>query len=692
MSRRGVGIKSELSMPGWLRPLVPAALIIALQMVVWPVSTGTLASGIVLGLLGSLTALGMALIWKANRIVNFAQNQLGAVPVTLMLLMMEAWRVPYAAALPMGLALALLLGAVVELAIIRRFFDSPRLILTVATLGLTQLLAFSTVLLPEAFDLFPANRTYEAPFDLTFEIGVVVFDANDILGTVASLGLIAGLAIFLARTDAGIAIRAAAERSDRAGMLGVPVKRLHTLVWVIAAVFAFVSIWFSAGIGSLAPGFAVSLLVLLRSLAALVVGRMTDLVTIGTTSIALGILDAGIRANTDDAWIVAPLLFAIILVTLLFQRRAGGRVDDEDASSWRAIAEVRPVPQALRRLGVVRLASWAGAAVLAVGVVGLPHVVGTGTSLKAGAVLVFAIIGISMVILTGWAGQVSLGQMAFVGVGGAVAAWATVDRGLDPIISILCAGIIGAVVAVIVGLPALRLRGLFLAVTTFGFALAMEFAVFNNAVVDWIPTGSFDRPAIFNRISLDSATRVYYLALITLVLTAVAATGVRRTRTGRVLIALRDNEKAAASFGISVVRAKLTAFALSGFIAAVAGAVFVIHQASFRPASYAANESLGVFTSAVVGGLGTITGGVLGAVFQRGAQWLLPGYWQLFASAVGVLLVLMLIPDGLAGVAFRCRDAWLRWLADRRGIAAPSLRGNAADVMEAEAQPEEVAA
>src|SRR5699024_6090814 len=86
-----------------------------------------------------------------------------------------------------------------------------------------------------------------------------------------------------------------------------------------------------------------------------------------------------------------------------------------------------------------------------------------------------------------------------------------------------------------------------------------------------------------------------------------------------------------------------------------------------------AGQSLTVFAAAVTGGLGSVVGAVTGAVYARGAQWLLPGSWQILASSVGVLLVLMIIPDGLAGILFRVRDAGLRWLARRRGIDAPSL-------------------
>jgi len=184
---------------------------------------------------------------------------------------------------------------------------------------------------------------------------------------------------------------------------------------------------------------------------------------------------------------------------------------------------------------------------------------------------------------------------------------------------------------------------------------------------------------------------VYYLALVTLVLMALAAIGLRRSRSGRALLATRDNEQAAAAYGINIVRAKITAFAVSGFIAAVAGSVFVFHQASFRADSFFTGESLGVFIATVIGGVGTLWGAILGAVFLRGSQWLLPGNWALLATGAGSLFVLMVVPDGLGGILFRVRDRWLRWIAERRGIAVPSLRGNQGDALEPEPEMEEAA-
>ena len=300
---------------------------------------------------------------------------------------------------------------------------------------------------------------------------------------------------------------------------------------------------------------------------------------------------------------------------------------------------------------------------------GLPQVIGTNGQIKAGVVLVFATIGTSIVVLTGWAGQVSLGQMAFVGAGGAVGAWAMVEQGWDPLVAMALAGVIGAAVAVAVGLPALRLRGMYLAVTTLALSIAASDWIFSNKVADWIPRGSFPRPALLGRIALDTPLRIYYFALAVLALSVLALRGIRNSRTGRVLIALRDNEAGATVYGISTIRAKLTAFAVSGTVAAVAGVVLVISQGAFRDVTYGPDQSLDVFVATVIGGLGSLAGAVIGAVYQRGAQWLLPAPWSFLATGLGVLVVLLSMPDGLGGLAFRGRDRFLAWAARRHGVA-----------------------
>jgi branched-chain amino acid transport system permease protein len=278
--------------------------------------------------------------------------------------------------------------------------------------------------------------------------------------------------------------------------------------------------------------------------------------------------------------------------------------------------------------------------------------------------------------------------MGFVAVGGAVSAVATGEWGLDLILATFVAGVAGALTAVVVGLPALRLRGLYLAVTTLAFALAASRYLLNPTFFSWVPADAVERPDLFGQWSLDEPTNMYYLVLALLLLAVLAVRGIRNTRTGRVLVAMRENEQGVQAYGVSLVRAKLTAFALSGFLAAAAGALLVHHQGTFSLGLFEPSENLVVFTATVVGGLGSVLGGVLGALFLKGGEWWLPGMWRLFASAAGVLFVLLALPGGLSGAIYRLRDGWLRSVAKRNNIIVASLLADVrTDVPDAEVPP-----
>ena len=262
-------------------------------------------------------------------------------------MLVVAWGWSYWFGLIVGLLAAVLLGVLVESLIIRRFFTAPRLVLTVATIGLSQLLAGAGLFLPRAFGDQSFGTRLPQPFDASWVFGGTTFNANDILTMIVVPVCLLALALFLQRSTIGIAIVGAAERADRAFTLGIPVKRLHTVVWVVASVLAFLAMFLRAGAVGLPIGEVLAPTFLVQALAAAVFGRFERFTTIAAAAIGLGIVDQsmtfqpGNKPAYNDA-----VLFGIVLVGLLVTRRGRGtgRVDTDASSTWQAIREIRPGP------------------------------------------------------------------------------------------------------------------------------------------------------------------------------------------------------------------------------------------------------------------------------------------------------------------------------------------------------------
>ena len=305
-----------------------AGLIFAVRVWPFPAPNGVILDGALGGGRIALIALGIALIYRANRVINFAQGDLGQVPATLGALMVITLSVNYFVAFATGLVAAVLLGIVVETLIIRRFFRAPRLILTVATIGLSQVLIGAGLFLAQAFGQdFQTNRL-DPPFTVKFQVGSTIFNGNDVIAMITIPIAFIALAAWLRLSNIGVAVRGSAERADRAATLGIPVRRLHTIVWTVATVLAFLGMWLRAGAVGLPIGTVLGPTFLLLALGAVVIGRMERFGVIAAAAIALGILDKAItfQPNNNPAFNDA-VLFLVILGALLVTRRAsGGRV------------------------------------------------------------------------------------------------------------------------------------------------------------------------------------------------------------------------------------------------------------------------------------------------------------------------------------------------------------------------------
>jgi branched-chain amino acid transport system permease protein len=278
-----------------------------------------------------------------------------------------------------------------------------------------------------------------------------------------------------------------------------------------------------------------------------------------------------------------------------------------------------------------------------------------------------------LVILTGWAGQISLGPFGFVAVGAAVAGNLSTNLGLPFPLAVLGGALAAGVAAVAIGVPALRIQGLFLAVTTLAFSLAVATWFLR---LSWVP-GRVDRPEFLWFNSNSDERAYYYLCAAGLALVVFLAQGLRRSRTGRLLIAMRDNPRGAQSYGINMMRTRLTAFAISGLLAGFAGGLYAFHQNGVSPESFGPEKSIQVFLMAVIGGLGSPYAVLVGAIYLGTTGILIhDGPLLLLTGSVGSLIILLFFPAGLGGFVFRVRDAWLRRIAMRNRIFAPSLMGD----------------
>ena len=675
---------------------VPAVILIDVSDVFWSPTLGIVVQGALIGSLTALFAVGIALVYRANRIVNFAQGDLGAVPAIFAILLIAKdapggapdWMtgLPYPVALVIGLVSAVFLGFVVERTIINRFSRAPRLVLTVATIGVAQLLTALALFMPSWFGFKAVGRpVLNPPFDIKVQIGGVFFDDNDLMVFIVAPLILLALAMFLRYARVGIAIRAAAERADRAATLGVPVGRVQATVWVITTVLAFVTVFLRAGVSSFPIGSALGVTMLVRALAAAVLGRMDNFPRIAAAAVGLGIVEQAILFNTGRDLYVFPVLFVIIVLGLLLNRkRSSSRVEDQAVSSWQAAREVRPIPTELRSLPIVRGFNIALYGAIAVFLLSLPLWLSNSKLLIATSTGIYAIIAVSLVMLTGWAGHVSLGQMAFAAIGGAVGAWVTQNTGWDLGFALLAAGVAGAIVAVVIGIPAARAGGLTLAVTTLALAPAVLYWLLNPEFFDWLPRGRFDSdPTLFGTIEIKSQMSFYFLTLSLLAFSIAVAYGIRRSRTGRVLIALRENPRAAEAYGINALRTMLSGFAISGFLAAMAGVLFVHHQHMISQDTlnnpFSAEASLRVFAIVVIGGMASVPGAILGAVYVFGMQYYMLPEWRFLATGVGLLGILLILPGGLGAGLAEARDGGLRWIARRRNIIVPSLLADRRD-------------
>lgn len=677
-----------------------------LVMAVW-VTRQLVFDGLVSGLVIGLLAVGVVLVYRATRVINFAVGNMGLIAASLLALLVINYDWPFWVSLAASLAVGTAFGTAMELVVVRRLFTAPRVILLVATVGIAQLAQLVIAQFPT---IDGAGERYPLVVDTVWDdvLGSGVRLRGAQLTVIVVVPLVAvTLGLLLNRTTLGKTVAAAASNPSLSRLSGINPKLVSTLVWTIVGLLASLSMVLVSGLSGGVAGLSnLGPFTLSRAMVAALLAGMVSFPRAVAFGALIGVAEALLRFNFPaEAGLTDVLAFLVVVLAVYFQRRS-----DNEMVAFSFAPKIRPIPSHLREIWWIRHMTAIGvalAAFLAVALVFLPGIADVPSRHLLFAIVVsFAICGLSVTVITGWAGQLSLSQMSFAGFGALIAArlynglsmdveigtgFLGIDAlawdffpiqfeagGVPFLVAIPIAAVLSGAIAAAVGVGSLRVRGLDLAVTTFVFALAAQQYLFRRPLLsgDRPRNVTFRRSELFGW-DLSSQRNYYFVCLGALLLVLAVVARLRSTGAGRATIAARDNPDTAEAYTVSLTRSKLSAFALAGGIAGLGGALLAgaVQSVPFGERFFLVGDSLQLVAMVVIGGLGSSIGPVLGAIWIHG----IPGLFDdsdtvaLVSSSVGLLIVLMYFPGGLVQIGHAVRDA-LVGFAERRTPAPASAK------------------
>lgn len=657
----------------------------------WEITQQDVLLGVVQGLVYAAIAAGFVLIYRSSGILNFAHAELGSFCAALFVVLNVLYSIPWWFAFALTIAAGIAIAGLIELVFIRRLFESPRLVLLIATIGISQLLIVFKINLPEVSASGPIPLPFDALWRPTDHLRIQDIHLLVIIVVPAVILL---LALFLTLTPLGKAVRASASNPDSARTFGISVRRTSTTVWAISGGLAAITGLLYAVLSNINSARAgtesLSPQLLLRVLIVALIARMRSLPMTIVGGLSVGLFEKFVQGNTTDRAIVDMFFFIAVLVAVIFMSRRA-RVQEK----WSLSPRIKAIPSRLADIWIIRKLPHIGFVCMFALLSIIPLFSRTASSTFLWTnVVIFAISAMSLTVLIGWTGQLSLAQFAFVGLGGLTLIALTNGHDIPVPFdladwslqlswgwAVLIGTAAGVLAALAIGIPALKVKGFFLAVATLAFAVAASNWLFPGN--DFFTGGrtateAINRPAIkLGPLDLDfdqSRLSYYYFCLFWLAVSAVIIARLRRTGIGRSMIAVRENEDAAEAATVSSRRMKLTAFAVSGGIAAFAGCLYLTSLSSINPdTQFRPIESLNLIAIAIIGGLGSIAGPILGTFWVKG----IPAFFgtnpsdqiKLLTSSIGLLVLLMYIPGGLIQIVYWMRDGLLNFIArhlDRR--------------------------
>ncbi len=662
-------------------------------------TTGTALLGLLNGMNIALLAVGFVLIYRANRFLNMASAQLGVFATVLFIKITYDIGMNWWLAFGLAMIVGIGTGLLVEAAIVgpaRRRTKSP-VRLMILTIGVSQIL-LATTFLP-GLTATSTSGVIPEPFSASVEIGGVVLGSLSILTLFVVPVVLIALAVFLGYSALGKRIRAAAGNPDAARLCGISVSRVSLITWGIAGGLSTLAAILG---GSSATAFNASSTgpyLLMLTMGAAAFGAFVSFPIAIVGGLGIGMLYQLVLGKTSNASTAELTVFAAILLIILVRGRAIAQAFDAQGAAVPERPGLR-VPEILRgsmqQRNATRVLVLVSLAV-AVAIPLLPFFKSNQFALVL--VLVYVLVGVALTILVGWAGQISLGHFALVGIGAYLTARWAGHAGWSLIPLLLATGLAGAAVMVVIGLPALRVRGLALAVPTLALAvIAPDWLYLQHWVGGDTP---FDEPVDLVKIlpgfgTIDSQISLYYVVLAILVLVLAAVSTLRRSAIGRVIIAVRDNERASSSFGINPLLVKVRTLGLSGFIAGTTGVVFALNYQQVTPLQFGADISIAILSIPVIGGLGSLGGAVAAGVILYGSTYFIGPHvagllgsfgnnegFLLFLGGFGTIATMLQYPSGIAGGV---QNVWQRHL-NRKAARLEAATAQDSSILSATAEP-----
>ncbi len=586
----------------------------------------------------ALLALGVALIYRGSGVVNFSQGAIALVGVVLF----------YGLRGPLGTPLSIigailgcaLLGVLIQVAVMRPMRHASSLLRVVATLGiLTAITEAMTIKFGTDSAVFVQSFFPSSAIHIT---KTIVIGTDVVVIFIVTVLLTIGLWAFYKKTRFGIATAAVAENELATASLGWSPNLVAIGNWALGGALAGIAGVILGPIVGIAPE-SLSL-VIVPALGATLIGGFSSFPLTLAGGLLIGILESeASRYVSQPGWNDA-VPFLVIIAVLVIRGKAlplRGHLSDR-----------------LPRIGAGSLSFGAIAVGLVVMVVSLAVFTPSwSAAVTTGAV--YGLISLSLIVIVGYCGQLSLAQFALAGVGALISA-RLADAGHMTFLLAFLIGLVATVpIGVVVALPAVRVRGVNLAVVTLGLAVTITSVLLGNPNYTGGPLRGtiVPTPKLFGWSigALPHPARYAGFSIFLFVVAAFAVRNVRRSATGRKLITVRNNERAAASIGVNVVGVKLYTFGLAAGLAAIGGMILAFEFPNVDFTQYDVLTSINVVLFSVIGSIGYVGGAVFNVTSSPGgplqeaiSHFFTPGNWYLLVGSVLLITVLLANPDGIA--------------------------------------------